>query len=102
MDRARFDFVMGLALIHHLCIGNNLPLSHVAKYFRSLAPMALVEFVPKEDSQVQRLLPAREDIFNDYSLNNCINAFRKFYDEVELFEVKESTRTLLLFSQREA
>lgn len=99
VERARFDFVMGLALIHHLCIGNNLPLSYVAKYFRSLAPVVLIEFVPKEDSQVQRLLLSRKDIFDEYSLDNCIKTFRDFYTGLEVFEVEESCRTLLLFSE---
>jgi hypothetical protein len=95
--RANCDFVMGLALIHHLCIGNNVPLDFVAKFFRSISAVALIEFVPKGDSQVNRLLSAREDIFEDYSLENCINAFGKFYKTVERVEIAESSRTLLLF-----
>jgi len=100
LERARCDFVMGLALIHHLCIGNNVPLSLVAKLFRSLSPVALIEFVPKEDSQVKRLLSAREDIFDDYSLENCIRAFCAYYASVERIEIPESPRTLLLLSEK--
>ena len=78
LDRGRCDLVMGLALIHHLCISNNIPLSYVAKLFYSLAPVAVLEFTPKEDSQVQRLLSYRDDIFDDYSMESCIAEFLKF------------------------
>lgn len=98
LDRARCDFVMGLALIHHLCIGNNVPLGYVAAVFRRLSPVALLEFVPKEDSQVQRLLSAREDIFPDYNLEKCIEAFRDQYGSVEQIPIPGSCRTLLVFS----
>lgn len=97
VERAQCDLVMGLALIHHLCISNNLPLSYVAEFFRSIAPVAIVEFVPKEDGQVQRLLQARDDIFPNYSLDACINAFLEFYPSVEKFEIPESRRTMLFF-----
>lgn len=98
LERARGDLVMGLALVHHLCIGNNVPLGHVARLFRQLAPVAVLEFVPKEDSQVRRLLSAREDIFPDYTLEGCIQAFRSEYLAVEATPIPGTTRTLLLFT----
>ena len=101
LERARSDFVMGLALVHHLCITNNVPLPYVANLFNKLAPLALIEFVPKEDSQVQRLLSSRKDIFIDYSLNECIKAFSLYYEYVERIEIPDSCRTLLLFLKRQ-
>lgn len=97
VERTQCDLVMGLALIHHLCISNNTPLSYVAEFFHSIAPAAIVEFVPKEDSQVQRLLSAREDIFPNYTLEGCIEAFKEFYPTVEKYDVSGSCRTMLLF-----
>lgn len=66
-QRGPADAVLALALIHHLAISNNLPFSHIAKFFSRLARFLIIEFVPKEDSQVQRLLKTREDIFPDYT-----------------------------------
>ena len=34
------------------------------------------EFVPKEDSQVQKILATREDIFPDYTSDGFKDAFR--------------------------
>ena len=47
---------MALALIHHLAITNNVPLRDIGEFFADLAPRLIIEFVPKTDSQVQRLL----------------------------------------------
>ncbi len=66
-DRGPFDAVMALALVHHLAIGNNVPLPGVAAMLARLGREVIVEWVPKADPQVQRLLSAREDIFADYT-----------------------------------
>ena len=66
LERAPADAVMALALVHHLAIGNNVPLPEVARFFSQLGPWLLVEFVPKSDSQVQRMLATRIDIFDQY------------------------------------
>jgi ribosomal protein L11 methylase PrmA len=66
-ERGPADLVMALALIHHLAIGNNVPFSEIAKSFAQIAKKLIVEFVPKTDSQVVRLLQSRADIFPDYN-----------------------------------
>ena len=67
LERARADTILALALVHHLAIGRNVPLAMVAEQFASLAQRALVEFVPREDPMVERLLRDREDVFDDYT-----------------------------------
>ncbi|MBQ3351583.1 MAG: hypothetical protein IJG38_14405 [Thermoguttaceae bacterium] len=96
-QRAQCDMLLSLALIHHLCIGNNLPFDYVAQFYRKLSPVAVVEFVPKDDSQTQRLLSSREDIFPNYNLEQCISAFLKYYNKVEQIPVKDMLRTILVF-----
>ncbi len=61
------DLVLALALVHHLAIGNNVPLRSVAALFSRAGTNVVVEFVGKRDAQVQRLLASREDIFGEYS-----------------------------------
>ena len=94
--RARADAAMALALIHHLAISGNVPLKMVAEYFSSLAPYLVIEFVPKSDSKVQRLLATREDIFPDYTEQGFEKAFGGFYSVVRKRKVKGSARTLYL------
>ena len=48
-QRGPVDVVMGLALIHHIAISNNVPLDKVAFYLAKLCRHLIIEFVPKSD-----------------------------------------------------
>lgn len=95
LTRCRSDFALGLALIHHLRIGGNWPLKTIARLFGENAPNALVEFVPKQDSQVQRLLASRPDICDDWTLEEVCRAFSPYYQSIEVLPLPESERVLL-------
>lgn len=101
-ERGPVDLVMALALVHHLAISNNVPLPRVADFFASLSPHLLIEFVPKQDSQVQRLLATREDIFDDYTQAGFEAAFGQRYETVEVHPIRESVRTLYLLRRKRA
>ena len=80
-NRARPDFIMAFALVHHLRISGNIPVVSMLDWFRSLgAANLLVEFVPKQDPMVCRLLKNREDIYPDYTVEGfereCARRFR--------------------------
>lgn len=78
-ERGPADVVMALALVHHLAIGNNVPLGHVAAFLAQLGRTLIVEFVAKDDSQVERLLRNRADIFTDYTRDGFERAFGAFF-----------------------
>ena len=96
LDRGPVDCVMALALIHHLAISNNVPLRDVARFFAQAGRWLILEFVPKEDSQVQRLLATRADIFPDYHTGGLEAAFQAFFKIVERRPVEGSRRMLYL------
>ncbi len=91
---------MALALIHHLAIGNNVPLPMVAEYFQSLCKQLIIEFVPKDDSQVQRLLSSREDIYPDYNEAGFRKAFAEHFDFVRELKIEGSSRTMFLLKRK--
>ena len=64
--RARIDAVLGLAVVHHMAIGRNIPLRAVVDWFVDLAPHGIIEFVPKSDPMVRQMLQHRDDVFLDY------------------------------------
>lgn len=102
IERAKCDVVMALALIHHLAIGNNVPLKQAANLFAKLGRWLIIEFVPKSDSQVIRMLTTREDIFPNYSEKGFQAAFADKFT-VERREVVEgSERILYLMRVRSA
>ena len=97
--RGPVDLVMALALIHHLAISNNVPLVDVADYFADLGEYLIIEFVPKSDLQVKRLLASRLDIFPDYTLEGFKEAFTKSYVLLDEKPVQGSERTLFLMKR---
>jgi len=98
--RGPVDLVMALALIHHLAISNNVPLVDVADYFADLGEYLIIEFVPKSDSQVKRLLASRLDIFPDYTLEGFRQAFEHHYLLIDETPIDACERTVFLMKRK--
>jgi hypothetical protein len=96
VDRGPADVAFALALVHHLAIGHNVPLPHIAAVFASIARALVIEFVPKEDSQVQRMLANRADIFSNYDRDAFEAAFRTHFSIETSSTIEGSVRTLYL------
>lgn len=94
--------VLALALIHHLAISNNLPFSHIAYFLSQLCRFLIIEFVHKDDSQVQRLLSTREDIFDHYTQNDFAAAFGAYFSILKCEKLVDTQRTLYLMENRHA
>lgn len=100
LERNPTDTVFALALIHHLAISNNLPLKKIADFFKKICNWLVIEFVPKSDSQVQRLLSTREDIFVDYTQRVFKREFRKYFKIENSVKIKGSERILYLMKRK--
>ncbi len=98
--RASADMVFALALIHHLAISNNVPLTHLAKFFAQIGKWLVIEFVPKSDSQVKKLLQSREDIFPEYTLEDFERVFKTNFAIEHKVRVSESERYLFLMKKK--
>jgi ribosomal protein L11 methylase PrmA len=98
-ERGKPDAVMALALIHHLVIGANVPLEKVASLLAELCNSLIIEFVPKTDSQVQRLLANREDIFTSYHQEYFEKVFNQHFNVMSSIKINDSERTMYLFSK---
>jgi len=96
VSRLKVDTVLALALVHHLAISHNLPLSRVAKFLSSMCRHLIVEFVPKKDSQVQTMLRFREDIFSDYNVESFEREFSKYFSLIDKENVEGSVRSIYL------
>jgi hypothetical protein len=94
VDRSDADVILALALVHHLAISNNVPLESIASLFARLAPKAIVEFVPKDDPMVRRLLASRRDVFPNYSQDGFERAFGTRFRIVTREPIADSTRLL--------
>jgi SAM-dependent methyltransferase len=100
LERADADAILALALVHHLALTRNVPLPMLLDLFAYLAPWAIVEFVPKDDPMVRRLLAARRDVFADYSLDAFRAAAATRFEIRREAPIEDSVRVLFLLRRR--
>ena len=94
------DCILALAIIHHLAISNNLPFSRIARFFSELSENLIIEFVPKQDSQVKILLKSRTDIFGNYDEQSFVESFEKYYVVNERKKIMDSERTIYWMTKK--
>ncbi len=99
MRRGSADLVLALALVHHLAISNNVPLKDLALFFSKICRYLIIEFVPKEDPQVMRLLASRVDIFTEYNIDSFEKVFRDFFKIRSKEKINNSLRTIYLMEK---
>jgi ribosomal protein L11 methylase PrmA len=100
IKRAKTEVIMALALVHHLAIANNLPLPRIADFFEQLCEKLIIEFVPRSDSQVKKLLATRKDIFQNYTKENFEEALTTHFKIIRAEAIKESDRILYLLERK--
>ncbi len=93
------DFILGLALVHHLAISGNLPLSRFVDWLGETTRNAIVEFVPKTDPMVIQLLRWREDVFDAYTREEFEGELRKRFQILETAGVPGSDRTVYMVTR---
>ncbi|MFH0829378.1 MAG: SAM-dependent methyltransferase [Candidatus Kerfeldbacteria bacterium] len=99
-ERGPADMVLALALVHHLAIGKNVPLSSLASYFSRIGKSLIIEFVPKSDSQVQAMLSNRDDIFDDYDEESFKREFSRHFTIRSSEQVADSSRIIYLMVRK--
>ena len=99
LERGPADTVLALALIHHLAVSNNVPMDKIAEFLYTICTSLIIEFVPKNDSQVQRLLSSREDIFPDYTQPVFEQEFGRYFAVQDCISIRDSERTIYLMQR---
>ena len=98
--RLKADLILALALVHHLAIANNVPLSKIADWFAGMGRYLIIEFVPKQDEKVKQLLLHRADIFAKYDIENFKKAFGNYYNIIKEEKVGDTARVLFLMIRK--
>jgi hypothetical protein len=96
LDRGPADAIMALAIVHHMVIGSGIPLRKIASLFGGLCRSLIIEFVPKSDPQVRDMLSNRSDVFDDYTREGFLNAFRDYFKIVGEDPIPGTERVLFL------
>lgn len=95
------DLTLALALVHHLCLTNSIPLERIANLFSSISPWLLIEYVPNNDSQVVEMT-ATIDKHHGYNQYIFIEAFSQYYTIKQTWNLPDSARTLYLMRRKSA
>ncbi len=82
-----------------LAIGNNVPLPSLLRWLTSAGKTVVIEWVPKEDPMVQRLLSTREDVFADYDMNSFEDAAKEHFEIRSKEQVPGSLRSLYVLER---
>jgi hypothetical protein len=99
-ERGPADMVYALAVIHHLAISNNVPLGRAADFFYDTGRWLIIEYVPKSDSQVAKLLASRLDIFDSYTREDFERVFAERFSIHASAPLAESERMLYLMERK--
>ncbi len=94
------DGFLALALIHHLCIGCNLPIESFLDCLRNTASRGIIEWVDKSDPMVQFMLRNRKDVFINYNWVNFKNQLENLFEIQDIVELNQGTRKLCVVSNR--
>lgn len=90
LERVKPDTVMVLAVLHHICIGNNVPLKMVAETMAQITGKDLImEWVDGSDPNSQKIGKGR--IYPRYDFSEYLDAFAayfNFYGKEELTECR--------------
>lgn len=98
--RAKSSMVMGLALIHHLFISNQLSFYKIAQIFDGFSEQhVIVEFIPFEDEKVQFLIKDKKRDYSDYTEEAFKEAIERFFEIKERIQIVGSERILYLLEK---
>ena len=105
LDRSAgaFDLVLALALVHHLLVGEGIPLVQVVEALHHPSRgRVIVEFVAPADPMFQRLLRGRGDLHRGLDATAFEAALRQRFEVVESETLPGGTRSLYLLESRDA
>jgi precorrin-6B methylase 2 len=98
--RAKSSIVMGLALIHHLFINNQLSFYKIAQIIDGFSEQhVIVEFIPFEDEKVQFLIKDKKRDYSDYTEEAFKEAIARFFEIKERIQIEGSDRILYLLEK---
>lgn len=99
VQRLSANGLLALAVVHHLAIARNIPLPGVIQTMMGMAPEGVIEFIPKDDPTVRKMLLLREDIFPDYSRADFVRAIERNGRVIAAEVVSETGRELFHYKR---
>jgi hypothetical protein len=103
LDRVkeRFEMVFALALVHHLLVRERVPLDRVISHLANATTRwAIVEWVPPEDPQFQRLSGTNRQLYQELSAATFENAIAPYFHISRSLPIPNGLRWLYLLEKK--
>ena len=100
VQRVPPDLLMCLALIHHVVISANIPLTEFIGWLASLSRHLIIEFVSRDDGKVQALLRNKKDHYVDYSQSSLEAALNQYFVINDRLPLESGNRQLYWCQRR--
>jgi ribosomal protein L11 methylase PrmA len=97
--RFRADGLLALALVHHLAIGRNIPLSQLIPWLIEHASQGVIEFPSSTDKQVTKISQHKKSILESYTQVEFLSHLSK-HAKVVMQEALPDSGRLLVWYQR--
>jgi SAM-dependent methyltransferase len=95
--RGQFDYVLLLALLHHLLVSERAPLAEIFALAAELTTQfAVVEYIDPADAQFQQIARGRGELHRELTRESFESAAGRFFQVVEAHDVSPSRRIYLL------
>ena len=100
-DRRRSpDMVLCLALVHHMRVSANVPLSLFLEWLRSLDATVVIEFVGRDDEMFRRLIEHKTEDYSDYTPEQFEADLARHFTVGDRMALKDGKRELFLLEPK--
>lgn len=93
-NRESPELILCLAVLHHIVISANIPMSEFISWLAELRAFVVIEFISKEDPMVKHLLRNKEDNYDDYEQIYFEKYLEDHFQVLKRKELQNGTRTL--------
>ncbi len=100
VERRSPDMALCLALIHHLRVSANVPISLLVVWLRSLGAAVIVEFIGRDDEMFATLAENKREDYADYTAENFQSEVERHFTIGDRMRLKEGKREMLLLEPK--
>ena len=100
VERRSPDMALCLALIHHLRVSANVPVSLLVKWLRSMDATVIVEFIGRNDDMFGKLAENKREDYADYTSDNFQSEVTRHFTIEDSMGLKAGKREMLLLEPK--
>jgi hypothetical protein len=101
IQRGSSDCAMALALVHHLRVACNWPISHIVEFLSQFGSKYIIaEFVPRNDPMFRKITHLRDESYEDWDLVRWNSSLSSRFNRITEVKLPASSRTISLWVRK--